>query len=203
MSRHARFGACMIRVVRSADARHEDRSLARITRPMIRRGAAWAMVLLLLAACGSQPQVRSGTNTPGSVAPSPTPSLVGMGLNGEHLDIASYRGHPVVIYFWGSWCDPCRAEQPDLNALAARYPSVRFIGDDVRDVLANARTYALDLNVRYPSVVDPLSADSQPFQVPAVPTTIVLNGKGAIVGRYLGTVSGISKQLDVLLSTSG
>jgi thiol-disulfide isomerase/thioredoxin len=129
--------------------------------------------------------------------------LVGLGLNGEHVDIASYRGHPVVIYFWASWCDPCRAEQPDLNALAARYPSIHFIGDDLRDDLGNARTYVLDLKVQYPSVVDPSSVNSQAFQVPAVPTVLVVNGKGAIVGRYNGTVSGISQQLDSLLSNDG
>lgn len=161
------------------------------------------MVLALLAACGSHPVVRRGTNAPGSVAPSPAPALVGVELSGEHLDISSYCGHPVVIYFWGSWCDPCRAEQPDLNGLAATYPRVHFIGDDVRDNEVSARSYVVDLMVRYPSVLDPSGANPQSFQVPAVPTTMILNGKGAIVGRYLGTVSGLSHQLDTLLSSGG
>ena len=55
--------------------------------PMIRCGAACATFMVLLAACGSQPDVHSGANTAGSVAPSPAPHLVGMGLNGEHLDL--------------------------------------------------------------------------------------------------------------------
>lgn len=157
--------------------------------------------MVLLAACGCQPDVHSGANTAGSVAPSPAPHLVGMGLNGEHLDISTYPGHPVVIYFWASWCDPeCTAEQPDLNGLAGRYPTVHFVGDDVRDNVANARAYVLDLKVPYPSVFDQLGVNIQSFHVVAIPATIVLNSTGEIVGRYLGTVSGISQRLAALLS---
>lgn len=170
------------------------------TRPMRLRGAVGATVLSLLAACGSQHSVQSGTTTPGSVAVSPAPPLVGAGLSGEHLDISTYRGRPVVIFFWATWCDPCRAEQPELNALAARYPGVHFIGDDVNDEAVSARTYVADLKVPFPSVFDKSDENPGAFLVPAIPTTIVVNGAGKIVGRYVGTVSGISQKLDALLS---
>jgi thiol-disulfide isomerase/thioredoxin len=134
------------------------------------------------------------------VAVSPAPPLVGAGLSGEHLDISTYRGQPVVIFFWATWCDPCRAEQPELNALAARYPGVHFIGDDVNDEAVSARTYVADLKVPFPSVFDKSGVNPGAFLVPAIPTTIVVNGTGKIVGRYVGTVSGISQKLDALLS---
>lgn len=187
---------------KTADVRCNALSAAFTSRPMMPRGAAWATVLLLLAGCGSHPSVQSGTTTPGSVAVSPAPPLVGAGLSGEHLDISTYRGHPVVIFFWATWCDPCRAEQPELNALAARYPSVHFVGDDVKDEVVSARAYVADLKVPFPSVFDQSYVNARAFQVPAIPTTIVVNSEGQIVGRYLGTVSGISQKLDALLSAA-
>jgi thiol-disulfide isomerase/thioredoxin len=169
---------------------------------MIRRGLPWAVVVLLLAACGHQPVVQSHVDTPGSVSPSP--ALAGVGLGGEHLDIATFRGHPVVIYFWAAWCDPCRADQPAVNALVARYPSVHFIGDDIRDDLVSARSYVLQLKVPYRSVFDQSSVHPGPYHVAGTPTIIVVDGKGVIVGDYPGTVTArISQQLDVLLSNGG
>lgn len=170
---------------------------------MIARGVPCTAVMLLVAACGLQPDVSGGAPTPGWVSPSAAPPLAGAGLNGERLSIEADRGHLVVIDFWASWCVPCRAEQPELNALAARYRNVDFIGDDIHDDIGSARAYVVDLKVRYPSVFDPLSANTAPFQVDAPPTAIVVDGKGQVVGRFLGTVSGIAQQLDHLLASGG
>jgi len=169
---------------------------------MIASGVSCTAVMLLVAACGLQPDPSGGAPTPGWVSPSPAPPLAGAGLNGERLSLAADRGHPVVIDFWGSWCVPCRAEQPELNALVPRYPSVHFIGDDIRDDAVSARAYVADLKVPYPSVFDPSSANTAPFRVDAPPTIIVVDGHGEVVGRYLGTVSGVAQQLDHLLASA-
>ena len=46
------------------------------------------------------------------------PDISGTTLTGQHLSLSAYRGSVVVLNFWGSWCAPCRAEAPDLTALA-------------------------------------------------------------------------------------
>ena len=166
---------------------------------MIRGGLRLAVVALSVSACGLRPDPGARAVTPGWVSPSPAPPLQGAGLNGERISLAADGGQPVVIDFWASWCVPCRAEQPELNALAARYRTVHFIGDDMRDDLRSARAYVTELKVPYPSVFDPSSTNTGPFQVNAPPTTIVVDGDGRVVGRYLGTLTGVAEQLDHLL----
>src|SRR5260221_4279200 len=53
----------------------------------------------------------------------PGPAISGTTLTGQRLDIAGWRGHTVVINFWGSWCVPCRTEAPVLRRVASQTPS--------------------------------------------------------------------------------
>lgn len=190
----------MLEDVENPNSDGQSRSRDARARAMFARGVAFAVMMVLLTACGLQPGLTEGAPTPGWVAPSPAPPLSGAGLRGERLSLAADRGHPVVIDFWASWCVPCRAEQPELNALAARYRAVDFIGDDMRDNIVSARAYVADLKVAYPSVFDLPGANAAAYQVEAPPTVIVVDGSGQVVGRYLGTVTGVAAQLDHLLA---
>ena len=93
---------------------------------------------------------RAGT---GPVAPAVSGPLVG----GGRAQPGRYRGHVVVLNFWGSWCPPCRAEAPGLAQLARQYgPSgVRFLGVDIRDSPATAEAFMSDFRITYPSLNDP------------------------------------------------
>jgi thiol-disulfide isomerase/thioredoxin len=67
------------------------------------------------------------------------PDLRGKTLDGDRLAVADLRGHVVVMNMWGSWCQPCRKEAPDLARVARETSSrgVRFVGIGlVDDVLA-------------------------------------------------------------------
>jgi thiol-disulfide isomerase/thioredoxin len=123
------------------------------------------------------------------------PDISGTTLAGAHLSLASFRGHVLVINFWGSWCGPCRAEAPDLSALAASMAprGIRFLGIDIRDDPVSADAFTHSFGITYPSLNDPSSSLALAFRetVPpaGIPTTLVIDRSGRIAARVEGSVS--------------
>jgi peroxiredoxin len=136
----------------------------------------------------------SGTGTSFLAAGSrpQAPDISGKTLTGSRLRLSDYRGSVVVINFWGSWCAPCRAEAPDLSALASRYRSlgVRFLGIDIQDEPASAEAFMHTFRITYPSLNDPGDEIALAFRktVPpaAIPTTLVIDRSGHIAARIVG-----------------
>jgi cytochrome c biogenesis protein CcmG, thiol:disulfide interchange protein DsbE len=66
--------------------------------------------------------------------------------------IADYRGHWVLVNFWASWCQPCRAEAPDLESFwrANRSRGAVVLGIDVDDATDDARSFAREFHLTYP-----------------------------------------------------
>jgi thiol-disulfide isomerase/thioredoxin len=128
------------------------------------------------------------TSGAGPVAPSVSGPVVG----GGKLSLTAYRGHVVVLNFWGSWCTPCRAEAPGLSALATHVKSsgVRFLGIDIRDSPASAQAFMSDFGITYPSLNDPsdnLALNFRDTVPPAgIPTTLVISRTGRITARVIG-----------------
>jgi thiol-disulfide isomerase/thioredoxin len=116
-------------------------------------------------------------------------------VGGGTLSLASYRGHVVVLNFWGSWCTPCRVEAPDLAKLASDFQAsgVRFLGIDIRDSPASAQAFTSDFRISYPSLNDPgdnLALDFRNTVPPAgIPTTLVISRSGRITARVIGNVT--------------
>lgn len=150
---------------------------------------------LALAGCGLQQDLSQRPQT--GAGPARAPAIDAPTLSGSRLDWSALRGHPVVLDFWASWCGPCRAEQHDINTLAATYAprGVVFLGVDMRDDDAGARAYERDFHVTYQSVVDPDEQISAMYAVAAPPTLIVVDSRGRIAGTYLGTVVGVADRL--------
>ena len=129
-------------------------------------------------------------------------ALAGETLEGEQLDIADWRGDPVVVNLWASWCGPCRAEAADLENVYLQFESsgVKFLGLNTRDGLAAAKAFNTRFNTSYPSIQD---KDGQLTLVfgnlgpAATPSTLILDSQGRVAARILGPTT--QSQLRVVL----
>jgi thiol-disulfide isomerase/thioredoxin len=168
----------------------------------------WNALLILaaiaLAGCDLQRGLPDESLPAGLVSPVPAPSLVGGTLTGAHIDLTSMRGHVVLIDFWASWCGPCRAEQPELNAMYHTYApkGVDIVGVDMRDDDVAGLAFVHTFSVPYPSLSDPSSSIAGAWDVPAPPELVVVDAQGRIRGRFLGTLVGVAALLDQLSTSS-
>lgn len=130
------------------------------------------------------------TPQPGGPPPAgPLAGIVVPCLGGPNeVDLAAaLAGRPALLNVWASWCGPCRAEIPALDAYANRADAVPVIGIDVRDDARAALSLLDELGARYPSVVDTDGELWAALQVPlAIPTSYVLRADGSL--RRVGPV---------------
>jgi thiol-disulfide isomerase/thioredoxin len=161
--------------------------------------AAGVMSTLILAGCGLQQDLAQVPN-PGNGPTGPATPITAPTLSGTQFDWSSTHGHVVVLDFWGSWCGPCNAEQPELNTLASRWApkGVTFLGIDESESSANGAAYERSYKVPYPSVNDSSQLVASEYNVLDPPTVIVIDARGNIVDRFLGTLAGVSADLSRL-----
>jgi peroxiredoxin len=123
------------------------------------------------------------------------PDLTATSLTGTPIKLSSYLGKILVLNFWGSWCAPCIAEAPALEAAYEQYhpQGIDFLGDDLDDTVPNALSFIRSENISYPSINDPSFAVVQQFSQAALvrdpPTTAVIDKTGHVVGMILGGVN--------------
>jgi cytochrome c biogenesis protein CcmG, thiol:disulfide interchange protein DsbE len=155
-----------------------------------------AAVALLTDAPGpSQDGVRIGTDRPSledrvaptDRAPLPQRPIDGFGEDAAAVDLAEYRGTPLVVNFWASWCAPCVREMPDFQAFSDQVGDrVPLLGVNVQDAPANARAFVEELGITYDLASDPrgeLYAEVRGF---GMPTTLFVDDAGTIVYRHTG-----------------
>ena len=136
----------------------------------------------------------------------PAPEVTGTDLTGASASLAKYRGKVVVLNFWASWCEPCRAESPTLQALYEKHKKsgTRFLGVNIKDDRTSALAFERKQKITYPSVYDQSGEIALGFRetVPpkAIPSTIVVDAKGRVSGRIIGgvTYNGLDKLIDTV-----
>jgi cytochrome c biogenesis protein CcmG, thiol:disulfide interchange protein DsbE len=124
------------------------------------------------------------------VGPAPAFSLPSVSGGQAAVELASLKGHPVVLNFWGSWCVPCRGELPILAAAArAEGKRVRFVGVDLEDTRSGAQAMLQRYHVPYPSGFDPGDSVATSYQLSGTPTTVFIDSRGHRVGTVLGALT--------------
>jgi thiol-disulfide isomerase/thioredoxin len=147
-----------------------------------RRTAAAALVVaVLLAGCASNRQpAAEGRPAPGFDAPAI--------VDGQRVQLATFRGRATLVNFWGSWCDPCRRELPRL--VEAERAGTAVVGVAVKDSRRLARQMLADAGAAWASADDPDMKIARRWGVGSgFPVTFAVDAAGVIRGLHVGEMS--------------
>ncbi len=158
-------------------------------------GGVLAVVLIAGLGWGlTHPANKPAKSLMGQVAPDVTMET----LDGGSVKLGDFRGTPLVVNFWASWCVPCKQEAPVLSAAARSYLGrVQFLGVDIQDTDQAARAYQAEAHSPYP-VGPAVRGSYQQWGVTAPPETFFLDRRGAVISKVVGPVD--AKRLEVYMS---
>ena len=110
-------------------------------------------------------------------------------LNGGTVDLAQFKGKPVIINFWATWCGPCRFEIPMLNELHRKYSpkGLVIVGISTDEEGASiVKPFMKDLPIEYASYLKGSDTEEKFGGVWALPTTIFFDKDGKQIEKILG-----------------
>ena len=120
----------------------------------------------------------------------PAPDFTVTTLAGEQFTLSELRGAPVVLNFWATWCPPCRAELPELQAAAERYDGeIVIAGINQAEAPDQVREFAEAMGLGF---VIPLDVDAQvsrKYGARSLPTTFFIDREGIIRQIQIGPVT--------------
>jgi len=126
-------------------------------------------------------------------------------ISGRKVDLAAYRGKPLVINFFAAWCYPCRQEAPEFVALHRRFGDrIGLVSVAVRtDQRSSLDDFVHTHDMTWPVVWDRSGSLIGPYRIVGQPITYLIDAQGRVVYRILGqtTEHRIGGVLDRLLQT--
>jgi cytochrome c biogenesis protein CcmG/thiol:disulfide interchange protein DsbE len=177
-----------------------------------RRPVRWTGIgigIVVVMTIGVVGGLNLGRNPDPSLAPSPllgkpAPQWELPLLDGGTLSSAELVGGPYVVNFWASWCVPCRAEAPHLQAFAERHAgdAIDIVGIVWNDDADHARGFREEFGLTFPQVTDPGGRAALDFGIFGVPETYVVDGRGIVMAKLVGAV-GPTTLDDVLAQVLG
>ncbi len=111
--------------------------------------------------------------------------------NQATASLSDFKGRPVILNFWASWCVECRVEADLLERTwqAYRDDGVVFLGVAYIDVEPKSLAYLEEFNITYPNAPDLRSLISSKYDITGVPETFFINQAGEVVHIQLGPVN--------------
>jgi peroxiredoxin len=129
------------------------------------------------------------SNLPAKAAGEAAPDFELADYQGRKHRLSEFRGKPVLINFWASWCTSCRLEAKDLADAAELYhDKVNVLGVNLadQDSQSVSEAFLKKFGIRYPNLLDEEGKVADQYHVLVIPTSILLDQNGNVVERVQG-----------------
>lgn len=133
---------------------------------------------------------QAGLPSLAQTTPTPAPQMSFLDADGQEVTLADYRGKALLVNFWATWCAPCRAEMPSLDALQKARGSDRF---KVLTIAAGRNSPAAidkffdETGIEtLPRMTDAKMSLARSFGVMAMPVSVLIDAEGNEVARLIG-----------------
>jgi peroxiredoxin len=139
-------------------------------------------------------EVALGITAPGSVeVGAPAPDFTLATADGTVVALSDFRSKTVVLNFWATWCPPCRAEMPDLQAaFNERAPDDDFVvlGIDLAEPAGAVQDFIDEFEITFPIAIDSEQTVAEHYGVRGLPASFFIDTQGIVRAMQLGPVFG-------------
>ncbi len=149
---------------------------------MTKRFTLFTLFLCLSFSAAGAPQLLS------PVPDVPASEFELIDLDDQMHRLEDYKGKPVIVNFWATWCPPCREEMPSMERAWQKIQAedIAMIGINVGEDFDTVFGFTGQIEISFPLLLDSDGAESRRWPIRGLPTTYVLNTKGEIVYQAIG-----------------
>lgn len=110
-------------------------------------------------------------------------------FQGREIRLSEFRGTPVLLNFWATWCPPCRKEMPELQAFHEQYGDrIAVLGINWEQSPSDARSFLDKHGITYPNLLDRQGKVFVEYGLTGLPTSFWIDAQGVIRGFWQGTM---------------
>jgi len=141
---------------------------------------------------------RSAASSPAAARPLVVPARVDYAapdlqltdLDGNPVDLADYRGQVVLLNNWATWCPPCKAEMPTLQAYYEAHQGQGFvlIAVEAGEPADEVRAFVQEYGLTFPVWLDPQNLSLTRFRTDALPSSFVIDRDGRVRLAWTGAI---------------
>ena len=157
-------------------------------------------------AAAVQEESNEKTASEAQAKPSPAPDFTVYDLEGNPVKLSDFRGKPVLLNFWGSWCGPCQREMPDFQDYYDNYgDKVHFfivnLTDGKKETVESASAFIAENGYTFPVYYDTDLDAAMHYGVTGLPVSYLIDAEGRFVTWVQGAMNAkmLQQAMDILL----
>ncbi len=138
---------------------------------------------------------------------STAPDFTVYDIDGNPVKLSDFRGQPVILNFWASWCGPCKAEMPDFEEAFLHYgDQIAFVTVNLTDgrneTVETASSFIAQQGYTFPVYYDTELQATYAYGINAIPATYFIDAEGSIVSHNPGMIraDALQQNIDALLN---